>query len=73
MVGDGAEGIARGALAAGADPGTVSTVPDVDAAHALLTQELSDGDVVLLKSSRDSGLRFLGDRIVEEAGKEVGR
>ena len=73
VVGDGAEGIARGALAAGADPGTVSTVPDVDAAHALLTQELSDGDVVLLKSSRDSGLRFLGDRIVEEAGKEVGR
>ncbi len=39
-------------------------VPDVDAAYALLRRELAPGDVVLLKSSRDAGLRWLGDRLV---------
>jgi UDP-N-acetylmuramoyl-tripeptide--D-alanyl-D-alanine ligase len=39
-------------------------VPDADAAHELLSRELRDGDVVLLKSSRDAGLRWLGDRLV---------
>jgi UDP-N-acetylmuramoyl-tripeptide--D-alanyl-D-alanine ligase len=38
-------------------------VPDVDAAHDLLTGQLQPGDVVLLKSSRDAGLRWLGDRL----------
>lgn len=38
-------------------------VPDVDAAFDLLQEELRPGDIVLFKSSRDSGLRFLGDRI----------
>jgi UDP-N-acetylmuramoyl-tripeptide--D-alanyl-D-alanine ligase len=38
-------------------------VPDTDAAYAALEAELADGDVVLLKSSRDSGLRFLGERL----------
>lgn len=36
-------------------------VDDRHAAARLLAQELADGDVVLLKSSRDSGLRLLGD------------
>jgi UDP-N-acetylmuramoyl-tripeptide--D-alanyl-D-alanine ligase len=40
-------------------------VPDADAAHELLARELTAGDVVLLKSSRDAGLRFLGDRLVD--------
>jgi UDP-N-acetylmuramoyl-tripeptide--D-alanyl-D-alanine ligase len=50
-------------------------VPDIDAAYALVQGELRRGDVVLLKSSRDSGLRVLGDRLREVAlpGPEVGR
>jgi UDP-N-acetylmuramoyl-tripeptide--D-alanyl-D-alanine ligase len=38
-------------------------VPDPDAAHDLLEARLRAGDLVLLKSSRDSGLRWLGDRL----------
>lgn len=38
-------------------------LPDVDAAHEFLAARLRPGDVVLLKSSRDSGLRWLGDRL----------
>jgi UDP-N-acetylmuramoyl-tripeptide--D-alanyl-D-alanine ligase len=38
-------------------------VPDTDAAYDLLVERLRPGDVVLLKSSRDSGLRWLGDRL----------
>ena len=41
-------------------------VPDTDAAHELLQQQLAPGDVVLLKSSRDAGLRWLGDRLVND-------
>lgn len=41
---------------------------DTDEAFGYLTGELVDGDVALLKSSRDSGLRYLGDRMVEENG-----
>ncbi|HET7476382.1 MAG TPA: UDP-N-acetylmuramoyl-tripeptide--D-alanyl-D-alanine ligase [Dermatophilaceae bacterium] len=49
-------------------------VPDTDAAYELLRRELRDGDVVLLKSSRDAGLRFLGDRLAAEeaAGQAAG-
>ena len=41
-------------------------VPDADAAYALLAEELRPGDVVLFKSSRDAGLRWLGDRLAEQ-------
>jgi UDP-N-acetylmuramoyl-tripeptide--D-alanyl-D-alanine ligase len=41
-------------------------VPDTDAAWELLCGQLAPGDVVLLKSSRDAGLRYLGDRLVEQ-------
>lgn len=58
-VGDGARDIA-----VAADPAAVTWVPDADAAYGLLAEELADGDVVLLKSSRDAGLRWLGDRLV---------
>ncbi|MBB2987129.1 UDP-N-acetylmuramoyl-tripeptide--D-alanyl-D-alanine ligase [Terracoccus luteus] len=51
-VGDGARAI-----------GVPTWVPDRDAAHDLLADRLRPGDVVLLKSSRDSGLRWLGDRL----------
>jgi len=40
-------------------------VADTDAAFDLLDGLLADGDTVLLKSSRDSGLRWLGDRLAE--------
>ena len=43
-------------------------VADTDAAHDLLAERLRRGDVVLLKSSRDSGLRWLGDRLAAEGG-----
>ena len=38
-------------------------VPDADSAASLLEAELAAGDVVLFKSSRDAGLRLLGDRL----------
>jgi UDP-N-acetylmuramoyl-tripeptide--D-alanyl-D-alanine ligase len=46
-------------------------VPDTDAAFDLLRQHLAPGDVVLVKSSRDAGLRWLGDRLLEDAGSEI--
>ena len=42
---------------------TVRRFGDADAAERVLRQELGAGDVVLFKSSRDAGLRWLGDRI----------
>ena len=39
-----------------------TTVPDADAAYDVLVDEVRGGDVVLFKSSRDAGLRWLGDR-----------
>lgn len=45
-------------------------VPDTEAAHAFLVDRLQAGDVVLLKSSRDSGLRWLGDRLAGSAGDD---
>ncbi len=39
-------------------------VNDTAEAFDLLTSHLRQGDVVLLKSSRDSGLRHLGDRLI---------
>jgi UDP-N-acetylmuramoyl-tripeptide--D-alanyl-D-alanine ligase len=51
--------VGEGARALGAP----EWVPDTDAAFDLLLQRLRPGDVVLLKSSRDSGLRWLGDRL----------
>ena len=76
VVGEGARAVydaARSALPAPDEPALL--VPDIDAAYALLQDELRSGDVVLLKSSRDSGLRVLGDRLREVPlpGPEVGR
>ncbi|TDD97734.1 UDP-N-acetylmuramoyl-tripeptide--D-alanyl-D-alanine ligase [Jiangella asiatica] len=64
-VGDGARAIHQGAALEGSWAGESVLVPDVEAAYALLHDELRAGDVVLVKSSRDAGLRFLGDRLVE--------
>jgi UDP-N-acetylmuramoyl-tripeptide--D-alanyl-D-alanine ligase len=65
VVGEGARPIERGAKAAGLRHTTFAR----DAAHALklLRKDLRSGDVVLVKSSRDAGLRYLGDAIRQGA------
>ena len=57
--------LAQPAAAAYTDAGGAAahTVADRHAARTLLDELLADGDVVLLKSSRDSGLRLLGDAL----------
>lgn len=61
VVGDVAAPMADGA--AGRDGIRVRLVPDADAAEQILADELAPGDLVVLKSSRDAGLRHLGDRV----------
>ncbi len=63
VVGDTARAMATGAQHEGSWGEEAVWVPDTDAAHDLLERELRPGDVVLLKSSRDAGLRWLGDRL----------
>ena len=73
-VGEGARPIDEGARDEGpSGPGAAesSWVPDVDAAYELLRQELAPGDVVLVKSSRDAGLRWLGDRLRDDTAAGV--
>jgi len=73
VVGAGAGPIGDGAQAAGMPPAHLARVADTDAAYALLTENLRRGDVVLFKSSRDAGLRWLGDRVAKTVyGSEVG-
>ena len=66
-VGQGTQPIDTGARHQGAAGGESTWVPDIDAAYELLQQQLAPGDVVLLKSSRDAGLRWLGDRLLDNA------
>jgi UDP-N-acetylmuramoyl-tripeptide--D-alanyl-D-alanine ligase len=67
VVGPAAAALAAGARDARAASGPTGTrvreVPDADSAKAMLDDELAPGDVVLFKSSRDAGLRLLGDRL----------
>jgi UDP-N-acetylmuramoyl-tripeptide--D-alanyl-D-alanine ligase len=65
-VGPGARPIHTGAVHEGSWGEESVHVPDVEAAYALLRDQLQPGDLVLLKSSRDSGLRHLGDRLAAE-------
>ncbi|GAB3597916.1 UDP-N-acetylmuramoyl-tripeptide--D-alanyl-D-alanine ligase [Angustibacter peucedani] len=67
-VGPGAQAIHTGATQEGSWGEESVHVPDVEAAHALLREQLRPGDVVLLKSSRDAGLRVLGDQLAGEGG-----
>ena len=46
-----------------AGSGRTRPVSDTEAAHDLLRSLLLAGDVALFKSSRDAGLRWLGDRL----------
>ena len=61
-VGDGGPALAADV---GEDAPRCTVVADADAAYDLLMSEIRSGDVVLFKSSRDAGLRHLGDRIAE--------
>jgi len=63
VVGEGARPVHTGACQERSRGDVSAYVPDVDAAYALLRDELRAGDVVLFKSSRDAGLRWLGDRV----------
>lgn len=67
VVGAGAAAMHQGAQLEGSWDGESVLVNDLDEAQALLAEALRPGDVVLVKSSRDAGLRFLGDRL---AGRE---
>ncbi len=74
VVGEAARPLADGAEAA-LDPRAAGTrvraVPDADAAEALLRAELRPGDVALFKSSRDAGLRLLGDRLAAPSEEQT--
>ncbi len=63
-VGPGAAPVADGARAAGMSAERVDRVPDVDSAYALLDAQLRPEDLVMVKSSRGSGLSALGERLV---------
>ncbi|WP_109474363.1 UDP-N-acetylmuramoyl-tripeptide--D-alanyl-D-alanine ligase [Ornithinimicrobium cavernae] len=67
-VGEGARPVADGFREAGGRH--THECADTDAARELLEQILAPGDVALLKSSRDSGLRFLGDALVDQPGED---
>jgi UDP-N-acetylmuramoyl-tripeptide--D-alanyl-D-alanine ligase len=69
VVGDLARPMATGAQHEGSWGDEAVWVPDADAADALLSEELRPGDVVLFKSSRDAGLRWLGDRVAGEGAE----
>jgi UDP-N-acetylmuramoyl-tripeptide--D-alanyl-D-alanine ligase len=66
VVGDTARPMATGAQHEGSWGDEAVWVPDADAAYAVLAEELRPGDVVLFKSSRDAGLRWLGDTVAQD-------
>ena len=66
VVGEGARPLAE--AASRDDEEATVWVPDANTAYELLVDQLAEGDVVVLKSSRDAGLRWLGDRLVEREG-----
>ncbi|TPW73804.1 UDP-N-acetylmuramoyl-tripeptide--D-alanyl-D-alanine ligase [Schumannella sp. 10F1B-5-1] len=63
VVGQGARHIHNAAGLEGSWDGESILVDDVDAAYDVVRGLLRPGDVVLVKSSKSAGLRFLGDRL----------
>ncbi len=63
VVGERARHIHAAAGLEGSWDGESVFVADPDEAYAFLRGELRPGDVVLVKSSKSAGLRFLGDRL----------
>ncbi len=72
VVGEGARGIADGALDAGLDARAVELVPDRQAALAVLLASSTAEDTILLKASRGGALDELVDPLVR-AGGPIGR
>jgi UDP-N-acetylmuramoyl-tripeptide--D-alanyl-D-alanine ligase len=60
VVGDGAAGIADGAIAAGFDPSAVVRTADISGARSVVLDLAREGDVILVKASRAAEL----DRLV---------
>jgi len=63
VVGEGARRIHAAAGLEGSWDGESVFVADLDAAYDLLREQLRADDVVLVKSSKSAGLRFLGDKL----------
>jgi UDP-N-acetylmuramoyl-tripeptide--D-alanyl-D-alanine ligase len=71
VVGAGARALHTGAVHEGSWGEESVFVPDAEAAHRLLAEQLRPGDVVLVKSSHGAGLRFLGDRLALRTSEAV--
>lgn len=69
-VGDGAKPIYQAANLEGSWGNEAVWVPSIAEARELLSAELQPGDIVLFKSSRDAGLRYLGDEIAGVSGQQ---
>jgi len=67
-VGEGAKPIYQAANLEGSWGNEAAWVPTISEARDMLNAELKPGDIVLFKSSRDAGLRFLGDEIAGVSG-----
>jgi UDP-N-acetylmuramoyl-tripeptide--D-alanyl-D-alanine ligase len=66
VVGEGAEPIHTGAVRRGSSGAESVMVANPDAALALLREQVRAGDVVLVKASRDIGLRRVGDELLAD-------
>lgn len=66
VVGEDAYPLYRGAIAEGSWGSEVQWVSSREEAEEWLKSALRPGDIVLFKSSRDSGLRILGDKIAAD-------
>lgn len=73
VVGRGAAPIHQGASLEGSFGGESMQVADVEEALAVLERILAPGDVVLLKSSRDAGLRRLARPLAAHLGRSADR
>ncbi|MEH3078961.1 MAG: UDP-N-acetylmuramoyl-tripeptide--D-alanyl-D-alanine ligase [Quadrisphaera sp.] len=71
-VGEGARPVHTGAVLEGSYADESVWVDGVDAAEALLAEELRPGDVVLVKSSNGAGLLHLGDRLAAVGASTTG-
>lgn len=67
-VGDGTRALHLGASLEGSWGDESTWVPDVDAAIALLREQVSAGDVVLIKASRSVGLERVAQALLGEVG-----
>lgn len=63
VVGRGAMAVHQAATLEGSWDGESVYIEDVDDAVRALQEIVRPGDVVLVKSSKSAGLRFLGDRL----------